>query len=195
MGKLDYLDGLGVTADLDDAAVHQQPRTGRRHASAVHRPPITATGKLDYTQIDPHFGTNAEMQDLIVDAPTHGASRSSSTSSSTTPATSSPTPKAASPIATRPISPTGMPAGVVFDDRDYAGHRHLPAAGRGHQLPLHAGLSTPARRDRQEPGLAQRPASTTTTAATPPSPAKAPSTATSSAWTTCSPSIPMWSTA
>ena len=61
---------------------------------------------------------------------TPAASRSSSTSSPTTPPTSSTTRRASTPTSTRRPSPTATPPATAFDDRDYAGRRHLPGARR-----------------------------------------------------------------
>jgi len=68
-GKLDYLQGMGVTA------IWMTPMFRNRWVQGVE-PDISAGyhgyWTTDFTSIDPHFGTNAEMRDLIADAQSRG---------------------------------------------------------------------------------------------------------------------------
>jgi pullulanase-type alpha-1,6-glucosidase len=67
--KLDYLDDMGVTA------IWMTPMFKNRWVQGVD-PDISAGyhgyWTIDYTQMDPHFGTNAEMEALIAEAHDRG---------------------------------------------------------------------------------------------------------------------------
>ena len=84
--KLDYIEGLGTTAIWLAPVFKNRPvqGTGADASAGYHGYWIT-----DFTQVDPHFGTNADLEKLIDEAHASAASRSSSTSSPTTPPTSS----------------------------------------------------------------------------------------------------------
>jgi alpha-amylase len=61
--RLDYLKGLGVTAVWVTPPFRNQPvriRTGRRHTSGYHGYWI-----LDFLQVDPHLGTDAEFRTFV----------------------------------------------------------------------------------------------------------------------------------
>ena len=65
--KLPYLDGLGVNA------IWLTPQFTNRWVQGEGTPGGTSAGyhgywQIDYSSIDPHFGTNAEMQQLVTDA-------------------------------------------------------------------------------------------------------------------------------
>ncbi len=66
LDKIDYLEGMGVTAIWMAPVFKNQPvqGDGEGDTSAGYHGYWT----LDYTQIDPHFGTNAELEQLIDEA-------------------------------------------------------------------------------------------------------------------------------
>ncbi|WP_456824848.1 pullulanase-type alpha-1,6-glucosidase [Cellulomonas sp. P5_E12] len=67
--KLDYIEGLGTTAIWLTPSFKNKPvqGTGANASAGYHGYWIT-----DFTQIDPHLGTNAELQSLIADAHARG---------------------------------------------------------------------------------------------------------------------------
>ncbi|WP_421743643.1 pullulanase-type alpha-1,6-glucosidase [Cellulomonas sp.] len=67
--KLDYIEGLGTTAIWLTPSFKNRPvqGTGADASAGYHGYWIT-----DFTQIDPHLGTNAELEALIADAHTRG---------------------------------------------------------------------------------------------------------------------------
>jgi len=86
--RLDYVKGLGTTAIWLTPSFKNKPVQGLLTpfpSDAYHGYWIT-----DFTQIDPHLGTNQDLRDLIAGAHRRGM-KSSSTSSPTTPRTSSTT--------------------------------------------------------------------------------------------------------
>ncbi|MGW7041453.1 pullulanase-type alpha-1,6-glucosidase [Streptomyces avermitilis] len=58
--KLDYIKGLGTTAIWMAPIFKNKPVQGGGESAAYHGYWIT-----DFTQVDPHFGTNAELSELI----------------------------------------------------------------------------------------------------------------------------------
>lgn len=67
--KLDYIQGLGTTAIWLTPSFKNKPvqGTGADASAGYHGYWVT-----DFTQIDPHLGTNAELQSLIADAHSRG---------------------------------------------------------------------------------------------------------------------------
>ncbi|WP_136708153.1 pullulanase-type alpha-1,6-glucosidase [Agromyces sp. H66] len=67
--QLDYIDGLGTTAIWLTPSFKNRPvqGTGANASAGYHGYWIT-----DFTQIDPHLGTNAELEALIADAHARG---------------------------------------------------------------------------------------------------------------------------
>ena len=67
--KLDYIQGLGTTAIWLTPSFKNKPvqGTGDDASAGYHGYWVT-----DFTQIDPHLGTNAELKDLIADAHDRG---------------------------------------------------------------------------------------------------------------------------
>ena len=70
--KLDYIEGLGTTAIWLTPSFKNKPvqGTGADASAGYHGYWVT-----DFTQIDPHLGTNAELKDLIDDAHARGHRR------------------------------------------------------------------------------------------------------------------------
>ena len=154
-GKLDYIKGLGTTAiwltpvvqepagaghrrrrqrrlpRLLDHRLHPgrpAPRHERRHEDAGRRPHTRKGMKVFFDIITNH---TADVIDYAQEQYSYRRQGD------------------------EPVH--AMPTGKAFDDRDYAGGDTFPALDAGTSVPVHAGLPRPARRERQGPGLAQRP--------------------------------------
>ena len=192
--QLDYIEGLGTTAIWMTPSFKNRPVQGSGDpfiSAGYHGYWIT-----DFTQIDPHLGTNDELRQLVDEAHARGI-------------------KVFFDII------TNHTADVI----DYAegperlrlhrqGDRALPRRRRqrvrrprlrrragtfppldpGDVVPVHAGVPDRGGRDGEGAGLAQRPDLLPQPRRHRRSPARMPSTATSSASTTSSPSIPTSST-
>ncbi len=125
----------------------------------------------DFTQIDPHFGTNAELKAFIDKAHGRGIKVFFDIITNHT-ADVIDYAEGQHSYIDKAADPYRDASGQVFDDRDYAGGETFPALDAQTSFPY-----TPVFRDRGRPhsqgaGLAQRPDATTTTAATRPSPAR-----------------------
>ena len=95
--------------------------------------------QMDYTQIDPHFGTNAEMRDLIADAHARGIKVFFDIVINHT-ADIITYDEGIFTYRNKTDYPYRDAAGVVFDDRDYAGTGTFPPLDCRDQFPLYAGL-------------------------------------------------------
>ena len=181
--ELDYIKGLGTTAIWLTPSFKNKPVQGLGTpfpAAGYHGYWIT-----DFTQIDPHLGTNAGPE-----RPHRGRARQGM--------------KVFFDIITNHTADVIDYREAQYDYvskatspyRDANGHRlrrprlrrhgHVPDAGPRRLLPLHAVLRTRGDEHLKTPAWLNDPRSTTT-AATRPSPARTRPTATSSASTTCSP--------
>ena len=191
-GKLDYIEGLGTTAIWLTPSFKNRPvqGTGPDASAGYHGYWIT-----DFTQIDPHLGTNDELEALIDEAHARGMKVFFDIITNHTADVIDYAEKALRATSPRRPSPTATRTGNAVRRPRLRRRRDVPAARRGDSFPY-----TPVFRDagatqtsRCRPGSTTR--RSTTTAATRPSPARPASTATSSASTTCSPSTPRSSTA
>ena len=97
----------------------------------------------DFTQIDPHFGTNAELEALHRRGPRRAASRSSSTSSPTTPPTSSTTRGGRTPTSARTPTPTTTPRTGSSTTATTPAATTSPQLDAAVVVPLHPGLPQP----------------------------------------------------
>ena len=189
--RLDYIKGLGTTAIWLAPIFKNQPVQGTRRRRLGRLPRL-----LDHRL---HPGRPALRHQRGPEAAGQGArtsaaSRSSSTSSPTTPPTSSTTREDRTPTSTR-RPPVHRREGRAVRRRRL--RRRQPTASRRWTplLPVHAGRSPAAKTRRQGPVLAERPDDV-------PQPGRLHlrrrehrRTATSSASTTCGPSVPRWSAA
>ncbi|GAA3416662.1 alpha-amylase family glycosyl hydrolase [Streptosporangium vulgare] len=182
LGKLDYVKNLGSTAIWITPAFVNRPvqGTGANVSAGYHGYWIT-----DFTRIDPHLGTNAQMKELVREAHRRGMkvffdiiTNHTADVVDYTEKTYSYRSKGAYPYVDR--------SGVPFDDRDFAGRDtfpkvdtgsfpYTPVAPRNAKTP--SWLNDPTMYHKPGRLHLQRPARTT-------------STATSSASTTCGPSAP-----
>lgn len=179
--RLDYIKGLGTTALWMAPIFKNRPVQGEgTNASAgYHGYWIT-----DFTQVDPHFGTNKDLETLISKAHAKGMKVFFDVITNHTADVVDYEEKSYDYLS-KGAFPYLTKDGKPFDDADYAdGTEDFPRS-----------TPTPSRAPRRSRAASRsRPGSTTrrctTTAATPPSPARAPRTATSPASTTCGPSGP-----
>ena len=184
--KLDYIKGLGTTSIWLTPSFKNRPVQGAppNDSAGYHGYWIT-----DFTQVDPHLGTNADLTALISAAHAKGMKVFFDIITNHTADVINYS-EGQYTYRDKTTYPYKDAAGNVFDDKAYAGKPGFPALDPATSFPYHPVFNTPGRRDGEGAGLAQRPRRTTTTAVTRPSPVSPRSTATSSGSTTCSPSRP-----
>jgi hypothetical protein len=182
ISKLDYVKGLGTTAIWLTPSFKNKPVQGLGTpfpSAAYHGYWIT-----DFTQIDPHLGSNQDLRDLIAGAHRRGMKVFFDIITNHT-ADVIDYREAKYDYVSKATFPYRDANGTVFDDRDYAGKDTFPTLDPDASFPTTRSC-TPATSTSSSPT-----ASTTspfiTTAATRPSRARTPLTATSSASTTSSP--------
>ena len=150
--KLDYIKGLGTTAIWLTPSFKNKPvqGTGDNAGAGYHGYWIT-----DFTQIDPHLGTNDDMKGLIAAAHAKGMKVFFDIITNHTADVISYQQNQYTYIskATQPYKDAN---GNAFDDAPIADTPAFPPLNL-QSFPLHAGLPHPRRRHRQVPGLAQRP--------------------------------------
>ena len=125
--KLDYIKGLGTTAIWLTPSFKNNPvqGSGDNVSAGYHGYWIT-----DFTQIDPHLGTNADMKNLIAKAHAKGmkvffdiiTNHTADIIDYTNPGTGTDAYK----YIDKETSPYKTAAGEKFDDRDYAGKNTFP---------------------------------------------------------------------
>jgi len=121
--RLDYIQGLGTTSiwltpSFKNKAV--QPEDGP--SAGYHGYWIT-----DFTQIDPHLGSNADLQALVDDAHGRGMKVYFDIITNHTADVIGYSEGARKPFTSKDVAPYTDAAGEVFDDRDYAGGDSFPA--------------------------------------------------------------------
>ena len=109
----------------------------------------------DFTQIDPHLGTNADLRALVDAAHARGMKVYFDIITNHTADVIGYEEGARTAYVSKDVEPYRTAAGTPFDDRDYAGTGTFPPLDRGDELPLHAG-ARPGRAEPQGPELAQR---------------------------------------
>ncbi len=121
--KLDYIKGLGTTAIWLTPSFKNRPvqGSGDTASAGYHGYWIT-----DFTQIDPHLGTNAEMKDLIAEAHAKGMKVFFDIITNHTADVIDYDPASYTYI-DKATSPYKDANGNVFDDRAYAGTDTFPA--------------------------------------------------------------------
>ncbi|MFC1996128.1 alpha-amylase family glycosyl hydrolase [Chloroflexota bacterium] len=132
-GKLDYLESLGVTAIWMTPQFTNRPVQGdgtiQGSSAAYH-----GYWQIDYTQIDPHFGTNDDLVSFIEDA--HSRDMKvffdiviNHTGDSIT------YDEGIFIYRNKTIFPYKDAAGYIFDDRDYVGTNSFPDLDQGISFP------------------------------------------------------------
>ncbi len=154
--KLPYLDGLGIDA------IWLTPQFTNRWVQGEGTPGGTSAGyhgywQIDYSSIDPHFGTNAEMQQLVAAAHALGIDIFFDIVANHTGDVIMYEEGDNPPYIDKATSPYLDATGAPFDDRRVCGHRHVPDRRPGDQLPVHADVQHGRRRDGQVAGVPQRP--------------------------------------
>ena len=123
LDQLDYIEGLGYHGDLADPVVQEQARAGGSmdsESAGYHGYWIT-----DFTQIDPHLGTNAELQRLVDAAHARGIKVffdiiTNHTADVIAYDETLYNAEGNLPYVDKATEPYVTAAGVPFDDRDYA---------------------------------------------------------------------------
>ena len=150
--KLDYIEGLGTTAIWLTPSFKNRPvqGTGADASAGYHGYWIT-----DFTQIDPHLGTNAELEALIADAHARGIDVYFDIITNHT-ADVIDYAEGQYGYVDQATSPYTDAARHGVRPGHLRGHGHVPDDGRRDELPVHAGDRARGR-GRQGPGLAERP--------------------------------------
>ena len=131
-GKLDYLKKLGVTSVWMTPSFKNQPvqGTGDAASAGYHGYWIT-----DFTQIDPHLGTNADLKTLIADAHAKGIKVFFDIITNHTADVIDNT-KGTYDYITKQTAPYVDATGKTFDDRDYVNGNTFPSLDAATSFPL-----------------------------------------------------------
>ena len=119
--RIDYIQGLGTTSiwltpSFKNKAVQPEDSSAGYHGYWV----------TDFTQIDPHLGTNAELQALVDAAHARGMKVYFDIITNHTADVIGYQEGARPAYATKDVKPYRTAAGTPFDDRDYAGTDQFP---------------------------------------------------------------------
>ena len=147
LSKIDYIKGLGtdsiwLTPSFKNKAVQLEDGP----SAGYHGYWIT-----DFTQIDPHLGTNADLRALVDAAHRRGMKVYFDIITNHTADVIGYEEGARKPYVSKDASPYRDAAGRAFDDRDYAGGDGFPALDPATSFPYHPVLD-PAERDLKVPG-------------------------------------------
>ncbi|HEU4426775.1 MAG TPA: alpha-amylase family glycosyl hydrolase [Pilimelia sp.] len=119
---LDYIRGLGVTSVwLTPSFKNKAVQLEDGPSAGYHGYWIT-----DFTQIDPHLGTNADLRELVDAAHARGMKVYFDIITNHTADVIGYEQGARRPYVSKDVAPYRTAAGVPFDDRDYAGSRTFP---------------------------------------------------------------------
>ncbi|MET3936275.1 alpha-amylase family glycosyl hydrolase [Arthrobacter sp. OAP107] len=121
LDKIDYIQGLGTTAiwltpSFKNKAVQPEDNSAGYHGYWV----------TDFTQIDPHLGTNAELKALIDEAHSRGMKVYFDIITNHTADVIGYKEGARTGYVSKDRAPYRTAAGVAFDDRDFAGRADFP---------------------------------------------------------------------
>lgn len=121
LDKIDYIQGLGTTSiwltpSFKNKAVQPEDNSAGYHGYWV----------TDFTQIDPHLGTNAELKKLIDEAHARGMKVYFDIITNHTADVIGYKEGARTGYVSKDEAPYRTAAGVAFDDRDYAGKADFP---------------------------------------------------------------------
>lgn len=140
LDKIDYIEGLGTTSIwLTPSFKNKAVQLEDGPSAGYHGYWVT-----DFTQIDPHLGTNEELKALVDEAHSRGmkvyfdiiTNHTADVIAYEEGARTAYVPKDAPPTATRPQGGAYRDAsGQPFDDRDYAGTNNFPALDPGVSFP------------------------------------------------------------
>jgi alpha-amylase len=131
--KLDYIQGLGTTAIwLTPSFKNKAVQLEDGPSAGYHGYWIT-----DFTQIDPHLGTNAQLKQLVDQAHSRGIKVFFDIITNHTADVIGYQEGARRPYISKDASPYRTAAGRPFDDRDYAGKANFPAMDPATSFPYH----------------------------------------------------------
>jgi glycosidase len=144
--RLDYIQGLGTTSIWLTPSFKNKPVQPEDGPSAgYHGYWIT-----DFTQIDPHLGTNADLAALVRDAHRRGMKVYFDIITNHTADVIGYAEGARKAYTSKDVAPYTTAAGQVFDDRDYAGTSSFPALDPATSFPYTPVLD-PAERNLKVP--------------------------------------------
>src|ERR671926_497742 len=128
--KLDYIKGLGTTAlwltpSFKNKAVQPEDNSAGYHGYWV----------TDFTQIDPHLGTNAELKTLIDEAHSRGMKVYFDIITNHTADVIGYQEGARTGYVSKDREPYRTASGEPFDDRDFAGRADFPKLDAGTSFP------------------------------------------------------------
>ena len=158
--QLDYIQGLGTTAIWMTPSFKNKPVQGAPGAESAGYHGYWIT---DFTQIDPHLGTNEELKDLINLAHARGMKVffdiiTNHTADVLDYPDSAYDATGQVPYQTKEAVPYRDAEGNAFDDRDFTMIGDpFPAIDAADIVPLRPDLPDRGRQDRQGSGLAERP--------------------------------------
>lgn len=121
LDKIDYIQGLGTTSIWLTPSFKNKAVQAEDNSAGYHGYWIT-----DFTQIDPHLGTNAELKALIDEAHSRGMKVYFDIITNHTADVISYKGGARQGYVSKDETPYKTADGVVFDDRDYAGSGSFP---------------------------------------------------------------------
>lgn len=130
LDKIDYIQGLGTTSiwltpSFKNKAVQTEDKSAGYHGYWV----------TDFTQIDPHLGTNDELQALIDEAHSRGMKVYFDIITNHTADVIGYEEGARRPYVSKDTDPYKTAAGEEFDDRDYAGSGGFPELDENTSFP------------------------------------------------------------
>ncbi|MDR7158070.1 alpha-amylase family glycosyl hydrolase [Arthrobacter sp. BE255] len=130
LDKIDYIQGLGTTSiwltpSFKNKAVQPEDKSAGYHGYWV----------TDFTQIDPHLGTNDELQALIDEAHLRGMKVYFDIITNHTADVIGYQEGARQPYVSKDTEPYKTAAGEAFDDRDFAGTDAFPALDAATSFP------------------------------------------------------------
>lgn len=130
LDKIDYIQGLGTTSiwltpSFKNKAVQPEDKSAGYHGYWV----------TDFTQIDPHLGTNDELKSLIDEAHSRGMKVYFDIITNHTADVIGYEGGARKPYVSKDAEPYKTAAGEVFDDRDFAGSEDFPTLDAATSFP------------------------------------------------------------
>ena len=150
--KLDYIQGLGTDAIwLTPIFKNKAVQLEDGPSAGYHGYWIT-----DFTQVDPHLGTNQDLAELVDAAHDRGMKVFFDIITNHTADVIGYTEGDRTAYVSKDTSPYKTASGQPFDDRDYAGTGSFPTLDPATSFPYHPVLA-PGEDEPQVAGLAQRP--------------------------------------
>ncbi len=132
LSKINYIQGLGTTAIWLTPSFKNRPVQGDppNRSAGYHGYWVT-----DFTQIDPHFGTNEDLRRLVEAAHAKGIKVFFDIITNHTADVISYTQDTPYTYIPKDVKPYRTAAGTPFDDRDYAGTNSFPPLSRTTSFP------------------------------------------------------------